>query len=124
MLVNLSIPSHGRCPFLYVAIKPFGGPFEHRADGAVQRAAHLLGPRERRLLGDALQSGLLYGTAGVKINPKGNILISASVLFPLTDAGLKNRLTTIVGIALAAFVAFVDGAEGRKTLARHGFRAP
>jgi len=44
---------------------------------------------------------LLYGTAGVKINPKGNILISASVLFPLTDAGLKNRLTTIVGMDYA-----------------------
>ena len=26
---------------------------------------------------------LLYGTAGVKFNPKGNILFSASVLFPL-----------------------------------------
>ena len=44
---------------------------------------------------------LLYGTAGVKINPKGNILVSASVLFPLTDAGLKNRLTTIVGMDYA-----------------------
>ena len=44
---------------------------------------------------------LLYGTAGVKINPKGNILISASVLFPLTDAGLKNRLTTIIGMDYA-----------------------
>ena len=44
---------------------------------------------------------LLYGTAGVKINPKGNILCSASVLFPLTDSGLKNRLTTIVGMDYA-----------------------
>jgi hypothetical protein len=44
---------------------------------------------------------LLYGTAGVKFNPKGNILFSASVLFPLTDAGLKNRLTTIVGMDYA-----------------------
>ena len=44
---------------------------------------------------------LLYGTAGVKVNPKGNILISASVLFPLTDSGLKNRLTTIVGMDYA-----------------------
>ena len=32
---------------------------------------------------------LIYGTAGVKVNPKGNWLISASVLYPLTDAGLK-----------------------------------
>jgi hypothetical protein len=44
---------------------------------------------------------LLYGTAGVKINPKGNFLISASVLFPLTDSGLKNRLMTIVGMDYA-----------------------
>jgi hypothetical protein len=44
---------------------------------------------------------LLYGTAGVKVNPRGNLLISASVLFPLSDAGLKNRLTTIVGMEYA-----------------------
>jgi len=44
---------------------------------------------------------LLYGTAGVKVNPRGNLLISASVLFPLSDAGLKNRLTTIIGMEYA-----------------------
>ena len=44
---------------------------------------------------------LLYGTAGVKFSPKGNFLISASVLFPLTDSGLKNRLTTIIGMDYA-----------------------
>ena len=44
---------------------------------------------------------LVYGTAGVKVNPRGNFLISASVLFPLTDAGLKNRLTTIIGMDYA-----------------------
>ncbi len=44
---------------------------------------------------------LLYGTAGVKVSPKGNFLISASVLFPLTDSGLKSRLTTIVGMDYA-----------------------
>jgi hypothetical protein len=44
---------------------------------------------------------LLYGTAGVKFSPKGNLLISASVLFPLTDSGLKNRLTSIVGMDYA-----------------------
>jgi hypothetical protein len=44
---------------------------------------------------------LLYGTTGVKVNPKGNILISASVLFPLTDKGLKSRLTTIIGMDYA-----------------------
>jgi len=44
---------------------------------------------------------LLYGTVGVKVNPKGNLLLSASVLFPLTDSGLKSRLTTIVGMDYA-----------------------
>ena len=50
---------------------------------------------------------LLYGTAGVKVNPKGNLLISFSVLFPLTDSGLKSRLTTIVGMDYAFSVTSV-----------------
>jgi hypothetical protein len=44
---------------------------------------------------------LLLGTAGVKFNPFGNVLVSASVLFPLTDAGLRSRVTTIVGVDYA-----------------------
>lgn len=44
---------------------------------------------------------LLLGTGGVKFNPGGNVLISASVLFPLTDAGLRSRLTTVIGIDYA-----------------------
>jgi hypothetical protein len=44
---------------------------------------------------------LLYGTAGVKVNPVGNLLLSAAVLFPLTDSGLKSRITTIVGMDYA-----------------------
>jgi len=41
---------------------------------------------------------LLLGTAGVKFNPTGNLLVSASVLFPLTNAGLRSRVTTMVGV--------------------------
>jgi hypothetical protein len=41
---------------------------------------------------------LLLGTGGVKFNPVGNWLISGSVLFPLTDAGLRSRVTTVVGL--------------------------
>jgi len=41
---------------------------------------------------------LLLGTAGVKFNPKGNLLVSASVLFPLTNAGLRSRVTTMIGV--------------------------
>jgi hypothetical protein len=44
---------------------------------------------------------LLLGTGGVKFNPFGNLLISASVLFPLTNAGLRSRVTTVVGVDYA-----------------------
>ncbi len=44
---------------------------------------------------------LLLGTAGVKFNPAGNLLISGSVLFPLTTAGLRSRVTTVIGIDYA-----------------------
>jgi hypothetical protein len=50
------------------------------------------------------QSGnltLLLGTGGVKFNPFGNLLISGSVLFPLTNAGLRSRLTTVIGVDYA-----------------------
>jgi hypothetical protein len=41
---------------------------------------------------------LLLGTGGVKFNPTGNLLISGSVLFPLTSAGLRSRVTTVIGV--------------------------
>src|SRR5207247_10654080 len=41
---------------------------------------------------------LLLGTGGVKYNLAGNLLISASVLFPLTNAGLRSRMTTMIGM--------------------------
>jgi hypothetical protein len=44
---------------------------------------------------------LLLGTAGVKFNPVGNWLVSGSVLFPLTDAGLRSRVTTVIGLDYA-----------------------
>jgi len=44
---------------------------------------------------------LLLGAGGVKFNPVGNWLISASVLFPRTDAGLRSRVTTTVGVDYA-----------------------
>ena len=44
---------------------------------------------------------LLLGTGGVKFNPFGNLLISGSVLLPLTDAGLRSRLTTVIGVDYA-----------------------
>jgi hypothetical protein len=44
---------------------------------------------------------LLLGTGGVKFNLAGNLLVSGSVLFPLTKAGLRSRVTTVVGLDYA-----------------------
>jgi hypothetical protein len=44
---------------------------------------------------------LLLGTAGVKYNLAGNLLISGSVLFPLTNAGLRSHVTTVAGMDYA-----------------------
>jgi hypothetical protein len=44
---------------------------------------------------------LVLGTVGVKFNPTGALLFSANVLFPLSDAGLRSRLTTVVGLDFA-----------------------
>ena len=44
---------------------------------------------------------LLLGAGGVKFNLTGNLLASASVLFPLTNAGLRSRITTMVEIGRA-----------------------
>jgi hypothetical protein len=44
---------------------------------------------------------LLLGTAGLKFNPRGNWLISGSLLFPLTDAGLRSHRTIVIGVDYA-----------------------
>ena len=44
---------------------------------------------------------LLLGTGGVKFNVTGNLLVSGSVLFPLTKAGLRSRVTTVIGLDYA-----------------------
>ena len=44
---------------------------------------------------------LLLGTGGVKFNLAGNLLISGSVLFPLSNAGLRSRVTTVIGVDYA-----------------------
>lgn len=41
---------------------------------------------------------LLVGVAGVRYNPRGNLLISAEVLMPVTKAGLRDQLTPVIGI--------------------------
>jgi len=49
----------------------------------------------------AANLNLILGTAGVKFNPAGNLLVSAHVLFPLTEAGLRSRLSTVIGLDYA-----------------------
>jgi hypothetical protein len=44
---------------------------------------------------------LLLGTAGVKFNPVGNLLVGGSVLFPLSTAGLRSKITTVIGVDYA-----------------------
>lgn len=41
---------------------------------------------------------LVLGTAGVKFNPAGNLLISANVLLPMTKAGLRSKVGTVIGV--------------------------
>jgi len=44
---------------------------------------------------------LLLGTAGFKYNAGTNLLLNANNLFPLTDAGLRDRLTFAIGLDYA-----------------------
>jgi hypothetical protein len=41
---------------------------------------------------------LLLGAGGVKFNVGGNLLVTASVLFPLGNAGLRSGVATMVGV--------------------------
>ena len=52
--------------------------------------------QEFRLVPDA-NLNLLLGSTGVRVNPAANLLVSANVLFPLTDRGLTDRLTWLLG---------------------------
>ena len=41
---------------------------------------------------------LAFGSASVRFSPWRSVLITAGLLFPLTDAGLRDRVTPIIGI--------------------------
>jgi hypothetical protein len=72
-------------------------PFEYvtRAGGPVQTVdLNEFDPRPGNL-------NLTLGTVGVKFNPRGNLLISASVLLPISSSGLRSRVTPVVGIDYA-----------------------
>jgi hypothetical protein len=40
---------------------------------------------------------VLNGSVGVKFNPVGNLLVDVNVLFKLNDAGLRDKITPLVG---------------------------
>jgi hypothetical protein len=44
---------------------------------------------------------LVLASAGFKFNPAGNVLISANVLYPLSQSGLRSKLTTVIGLDYA-----------------------
>jgi hypothetical protein len=41
---------------------------------------------------------LYLGAAGIRFSPWRTILVTANLLFPLTDAGLRDRVTPMLGI--------------------------
>jgi hypothetical protein len=44
---------------------------------------------------------LLIGNAGVRVNPLRTLLVSASLLFNLTNAGLRDRVTPVISVDYA-----------------------
>jgi hypothetical protein len=43
----------------------------------------------------------LLGSAGFKVNPVGNLLITLNALFSLTKKGLQDQFTPVVGLDYA-----------------------
>ena len=41
---------------------------------------------------------LFLGSAGIRFNPWRSILVTAGFLFPLTEAGLRDRVTPVIGL--------------------------
>lgn len=44
---------------------------------------------------------LILGSAGVKYNPSGNVLLTGNILFPLSSGGLKSKLSFVIGVDIA-----------------------
>ena len=60
-------------------------------------------PTIRTATFNELQSGggnlqLYLGAAGIRFNPWRTLLVTANLLFPMTDAGLRDRVTPAIGI--------------------------
>jgi hypothetical protein len=44
---------------------------------------------------------LAVGNTGVRFNPFGKMLVSANLLFALTEAGLRDRVTPVISVDYA-----------------------
>jgi Putative MetA-pathway of phenol degradation len=59
------------------------------------------GPYEQLVLDPDSSLNLLLGAAGFKFNAATNLLLNGNILFPLSDAGLRDRLTFVFGFDYA-----------------------
>jgi hypothetical protein len=41
---------------------------------------------------------MYLGAAGIRFNPWRTLLVTANLLFPMTDSGLRDRVTPAIGI--------------------------
>jgi hypothetical protein len=89
-VLGRSLRNAGR---LEIVSKPF--QYVTRNGGPIQTATF----DEFDLVGGNLN--LTLGTVGAKFNPRGNLLISASLLFPMTSSGLRSGVTPVLGIDYA-----------------------
>lgn len=69
-----------------------------RKIGALEQVATVFGSQYQEFrLRQGADLNLLLGSTGIKFNPGANLLMSANVLFPLTDRGLTDSLTWLLG---------------------------
>ncbi len=71
--------------------------YENRGAGPLPQPAYVA-TREFSLLEDQGKVNLLLGVIGAKINVAKTLLLNASVLFPMSDSGLKPKPTLVLGL--------------------------
>lgn len=82
----------------------FRSPADATAPGPLQTSSTnpVTGqPYEQLGLREGKNLSLLLGAAGFKFNAGTNLLLNANILFPITDAGLRDRLTFAIGLDYA-----------------------
>jgi hypothetical protein len=70
-----------------------------RGAGTVSQVPSVFGSQFQELQFNAGNNlNLLLGAAGARFNPWGNMLVTANVLFPLSQNGLTDKLTWMLGV--------------------------